>query len=139
LKIKEVESELLGAVRVNGNGDALFVRQKVKEIAQSFGFDLVDQTRILTSVSELTRNICKYAGKGEVIFQMVYQGDKKGLRIIFQDEGPGISDTKIAMRKGYSTSGGLGIGLLMAKQLMDEFDIESQVGRGTRVTVVKWL
>jgi len=139
LKIKGAEPELLGIIKINGNRDALFVRRKAKEIAQSFGFDLVDQTRILTSVSELVRNIRKYAGKGEVIFQKVYQGDKKGLGIIFQDKGPGIPDIEMAMRKGYSTAGGLGIGLLMAKELMDEFDIKSEVGKGTRVTVVKWL
>lgn len=139
MKIKGIKPELLDIVKVDEDKDTLFARRKAREIAQSFGFDLVDQTRILISASELTRNICKYAGKGEIIFQKVYQGDKKGLGIIFQDKGPGIPDIELAMRKGYSTAGGLGIGLLIAKELMDEFDIKSEVGKGTRVTVVKWL
>lgn len=109
-------------------------------MAAALGFRLIDQTRLATVASELARNVVKYAGRGRMILQP-WQGaeGRQGLRLIFEDDGPGIPDLKAAMRDGFTTGGGLGKGLPGSKRLADEFDIRSEVGRGTRVTVVRWL
>lgn len=113
-------------------------RQKVRELATNMGFSAVDQTRIATAVSELARNIFIFAGKGTIaIFAL--QGDRKGVQILCEDDGPGIADIELAMSDGYSTAKSLGLGLPGARRLMDEFRIESEPGKGTRVTITKWL
>ena len=118
--------------------DLVRARQEVRMQAQALGFSLVDQTRITTAVSELIRNMMKYAGGGTLEMETVRNGMRTGLRIICVDKGPGIPDVGLAMKEGYSTSNGLGYGLPGTKRLMDEFDIWSEVGKGTRVTISKW-
>lgn len=118
--------------------DLVRARQEVRVQAQALGFSLVDQTRITTAVSELIRNMMKYAGGGTMELEAVRNGARAGLRIICVDKGPGIPDIGMAMKEGYSTSNGLGYGLPGTKRLVDEFDIWSEVGKGTRVTISKW-
>ncbi len=115
-------------------------RGEVRSLAVWLGFRLIDQTRLATVASELARNIVKYARRGRMIAQPLdaAQG-RPGLRLIFEDAGPGIPDISAAMRDGFSTGRGLGKGLPGSKRLVDVFEIESEVGRGTRVTVVRWL
>lgn len=112
----------------------------MRSIAEWIGFRMIDQTRLATVASELARNIIKYARRGRMIAQPLdaAQG-RAGIRLIFEDEGPGIPDIAAAMRDGFSTGRGLGKGLPGSKRLVDVFEIESEVGRGTRVTVVRWL
>ncbi|HZR47198.1 MAG TPA: anti-sigma regulatory factor [Candidatus Manganitrophaceae bacterium] len=118
--------------------DIVKARQEVRSYAQSLGFSLVDQTRVTTAVSELVRNIVKYAVKGTLDLEMTEKGARKGLRIVCRDEGPGIPDIELAMKEGYTTGKGLGYGLPGAKRLVDQFEIWSEVGKGTRVTIIKW-
>lgn len=118
--------------------DLVRARQEVRVQAQAIGLSLVDQTRITTAVSELIRNMLKYAGGGTLEMEIIRNGVRSGLRIICQDEGPGIPNVDLAMKEGYSTSNGLGLGLPGTKRLMDEFNIQSEVGKGTRVTIAKW-
>jgi serine/threonine-protein kinase RsbT len=109
-------------------------------MAASIGFRLIDQTRLATVASELARNVVKYARRGQMILQPWADGrGRTGIRIIFEDRGPGIPDINAAMRDGFTTGRGLGKGLPGSKRLVDEFDIQSEVGKGTRVTIVRWL
>lgn len=103
------------------------------------GFSIVDQTRLTTVASELARNIIKYAVRGRVIIGMVQDASRRGLRLIFEDNGPGIANTELAMRDGFTTGGGLGKGLPGSRRLVDDFKLESTPDIGTRVTVVRWL
>jgi len=115
-------------------------RSEVRALAAAVGFRLLDQTRLATVTSELARNILKYAKRGRLIAQPTSgpQG-RAGIRLIFEDKGPGIPDIDAAMRDGFTTDRGLGKGLPGSKRLVDEFSIESEVGRGTRVTIIRWL
>lgn len=119
--------------------DVILARQRVRSQAQEMGFSLLDQTRIVTAVSELARNIVVHAKEGKVSVFKTKAGDKPGLKIVFEDKGPGIPDIGKAMEEGFSTIGSLGIGLKGAKRLVDEFDIESYPGKGTIVTITKRL
>jgi len=120
--------------------DIAVARGEVRAVAASLGFRVVDQTRLATVASELARNVVKYARRGRMIAQPTADArGRAGLRLIFEDSGPGIPDIAAAMRDGFSTGRGLGKGLPGSKRLVDEFEIESEVGRGTRVTVVRWL
>jgi serine/threonine-protein kinase RsbT len=114
------------------------VRQATREWAVSLGFGLVDQTKIVTAASELARNTVIYGGGGTVRLQALNDGSRRGLRLIFEDKGPGIPDLTLALKDGYSTGTGLGLGLSGAKRLMNEFTIESAVGQGTTVSVTRW-
>ena len=120
--------------------DIAVARGEVRSIAAWIGFRLIDQTRLATVASELARNVVKYARRGRMIAQPLdpAQG-RAGLRLIFEDSGPGIPDVSAAMRDGFSTGRGLGKGLPGSKRLVDVFEIESTVGVGTRVTIVRWL
>ena len=120
--------------------DIAVARGEVRSLAAGLGFRIIDQTRLATVTSELARNVVKYARRGRMIAQPLdaTQG-RAGLRLIFEDSGPGIPDIAAAMRDGFSTGRGLGKGLPGSKRLVDDFSIESEVGRGTRVTVVRWL
>lgn len=118
--------------------DIVAARQKARNWAVRIGFNLVDQTKIVTASSELARNVIVYAKSGTVRFQEVSDGFRKGLRIIFEDRGPGISDIAQAMTDGYTTGGGLGLGLSGARRLSNEFEITSTVGVGTRVAITRW-
>ncbi len=114
------------------------VRKTIREAATGLGFGLTDVTRIVTAGSELARNIFHYAGSGVMRWSEMENGDKIGIQLVFEDHGPGIADIEQAMEPGYSTSGGLGMGLPGTRRLMDEMEIQSQVGIGTKVIVRKW-
>lgn len=113
------------------------LRQAVRERAVASGFSLVDQTKIVTAASEIGRNTIQYGG-GDVTIALIANGSRRGLRLEFADSGPGIADIQQALKDGFTTGGGLGLGLSGARRLSDEFDIESAPGRGTRVTLVRW-
>jgi serine/threonine-protein kinase RsbT len=119
--------------------DLVKIRQVVRKISKEMQFDIVAQTKLVTAVSELARNVFDYVGKGEVIVEEVGDSLKIGLKITVIDNGPGIPDIDLAMSGGFSTSKGLGKGLSGTKKLMDEFFIQSEVGKGTEVVIVKWV
>jgi serine/threonine-protein kinase RsbT len=114
------------------------VRQVTREWAISLGFGLVDQTKIVTAASELARNTVIYGGGGVVRLEALNDGPRRGLRLTFEDKGPGIADLTLALKDGYTTGHGLGLGLSGAKRLMSEFEIQSAPGQGTRVAVTRW-
>lgn len=118
--------------------DVVLVRQAVRQFAVKLGFSLVDQTKIVTAASELARNTLDYGGGGTVKLQALEDGRRRGLRLVFEDSGPGIPDIDLALKDGYTTGGGLGMGLSGAKRLVNEFEIVSRVGEGTCVTITKW-
>lgn len=125
-------------ISVGGDSDIVAARQAARERAADAGFGRTDQTVVATAVSEITRNIVRFAGTGELLIELV-ERPRRGLRIIARDEGPGIPDAAEAQRDGYSTCGGLGIGLPGARRLMDDFEVISAVGEGTTVTMTKWV
>jgi serine/threonine-protein kinase RsbT len=114
------------------------VRQAVRQRAIELGFSLVDQTKIVTAASELARNTIQHGGGGCATIEILNDGARRGLRLAFSDTGPGISDVALAMKDGYSTAGGLGLGLAGAKRLSSEFAISSAPGEGTRVVITRW-
>lgn len=118
--------------------DVVHLRKLVRELAVEAGLGLVDQTKMITASSELARNTLKYGGGGEAQISRVSDGTQNGVRIEFVDHGPGIPDVQLALSDGYTTGGGLGLGLGGAKRLVDEFRISSEVGMGTTVSIVKW-
>jgi serine/threonine-protein kinase RsbT len=118
--------------------DVVPFRNRVKEYAVKIGMSLVNQTKLITAASELVRNMLKYANGGSTLIEVVSKGRENGVRIVFQDKGPGIKDVQLAMKDGYSTGKSLGLGLPGAKRLVSEFDIQSIVGKGTTVTIIKW-
>lgn len=118
--------------------DVLKARQSGKELAAILRFSSSERTIIATAISEIARNTVLYAKGGRIILTLIQQGQKRGIQVIAQDQGPGIPDLALAMQDGYTTSQGLGIGLPGAKRLMDEFDIVSEVGKGTIITMKKW-
>jgi serine/threonine-protein kinase RsbT len=126
------------AVPIHSSEDIVVVRQKVREWAIQCGFSLVDQTKIVTASSELARNALQYGMGGEARLEALNDGARRGLRLTFADEGPGIADVELALRDGYTTGGGLGLGLSGAKRLSNEFAIDSGPDRGTRVTITRW-
>ncbi|MFA4835250.1 MAG: anti-sigma regulatory factor [Dehalococcoidia bacterium] len=125
------------SVLIKDEYDIVNARSTGKQMASEIGMGVVDQSRIATAVSELARNIIVYAGKGVISFQHV-NGARDGLEIMAVDSGPGIADIELAMSDGYSSGGGLGIGLPGTRRLMDEFTINSELGRGTVITIRKW-
>ena len=118
--------------------DVVAVRQSVRQRAVELGFNLVDQTKIVTAASELARNTLQYGGGGTLRIEELDDGARCGLRLIFEDNGPGIANIERAMKDGYTTGNGLGLGLSGAKRLSNEFSIDSEPGKGTRVTIVRW-
>ncbi|MBP1971465.1 serine/threonine-protein kinase RsbT [Virgibacillus natechei] len=126
-------------VNIHKEWDIVGARQAGRDIAKEIGFGTVDQARITTAISEMARNIYLYADKGQIYLKVANESGKKGLTIISVDTGPGIRDIGQAMEDGYSTSGGLGAGLPGIKRLMDEFDVQSEEGKGTTITTLKWL
>lgn len=125
-------------LRVERDGDVVSVRQKGRELAAKIGIRTSDQTLIATAISEIARNIVVYAGRGEVTLSVVSSGDRRGVVIVAKDHGPGIADIEQAMADGFSTGKSLGLGLPGAKRLMDTFEIMSEVGVGTTITMGKW-
>ncbi|MFN3791077.1 anti-sigma regulatory factor [Massilia sp.] len=125
-------------LRLQSDEDVVGLRKQVRERAVAIALSLVDQTKLVTAASELARNTIKYGGGGEVHLDSLADGFKQGIGLLFVDAGPGIPDIETALRDGYTTGGGLGLGLGGSKRLADEFDIESRPGEGTAVLVVKW-
>ena len=123
---------------IRSSEDIVRMRQLVRERAVAQGFSLVDQTKIVTAASELARNTLDYGGGGEVELQVLVNGSRAGLRLTFVDRGPGIADIETALRDGFTSGKGLGLGLGGAKRLSSEFSIESKPGAGTRVTITRW-
>jgi serine/threonine-protein kinase RsbT len=125
-------------VPIRSDLDIVAARQKGRELAAQIGFSPTDMTFVATAISELARNIIAYAGEGEIQISVIEKNSKKGIIIMCRDHGPGIANLRDALRDGYSTSGSLGLGLPGVKRLMDDFEIKSEAGRGTIVTVRKW-
>ena len=123
---------------IRSSEDVVAVRQVVRQRAVDLGFSLVDQTKIVTAASELARNTLQYGGGGHVRIEGVESAGKRGLRLTFEDKGPGIADLTLAMRDGYTTGNGLGLGLSGARRLSNEFHIDSRPGEGTTVSIVRW-
>ncbi|MFK3971956.1 anti-sigma regulatory factor [Pseudomonas sp. NPDC087358] len=118
--------------------DVVLARQTARKLAQECGMRLIDLTKLVTAVSELARNTMVYGGGGDMDWQIVEDGVRTGLRLTFRDEGPGIPDLKLAMTDGWTSGGGLGLGLTGAKRLVDDFELDTAPGAGTRVTICKW-
>lgn len=125
-------------IPLRGSEDVVIVRQRVRALAEREGLKLVDQTKIVTAASELARNTVIYGAGGTALLEAVESNGRRGVRLTFEDRGPGIADLQLAMKDGYTTGGGLGLGLSGSKRLCNEFEIESKVGEGTRVTITRW-
>ena len=123
---------------VRGESDVVLVRKTVRTWSIQQGFTLVDQTKMVTAASEIARNTVIYGGGGTVRIEALEVGGRKGLRLVFEDQGPGIKDVEMALRDGYTTGTGLGMGLGGARRLVNEFTIESTPGRGTKISLTRW-
>jgi serine/threonine-protein kinase RsbT len=132
----EVQRRELREVR--SDADVVQVRHAVRALATELGFSLVDQTKLVTAASEIARNTLQYGGGGTAAIEVVSANGRRGLRLHFEDEGPGIADIALALRDGYTSGSGLGLGLGGARRLVNEFEIDSRLGEGTRVTLVRW-
>ena len=129
---------LEGAMVLSTEHDIVMSRQTVRKLAQQINFSLVDQTKMITAASELSRNAVVYGGGGEMRWQVVSNGSKTGLRLAFEDKGPGIPDLALALTDGWTSGKGLGVGLSGSRRLVNEFDIRTAVGEGTCVTITRW-
>ncbi|HEY2299433.1 MAG TPA: ATP-binding protein [Jatrophihabitans sp.] len=118
--------------------DVVRVRQAMRTFAVNAALSLVDQTKVVTAASELARNTLIYGGGGSAVLELINNGTRRGVRVTFSDSGPGMSDPDLALTDGYTTGGGLGLGLSGARRLVDEFQLDSAPGSGTRVTITKW-
>jgi serine/threonine-protein kinase RsbT len=118
--------------------DVVLVRQAVRKWAMELTFSIVDQTKLVTAASELARNALGYGGGGACTLEVVERNGRRGLRLLFEDQGPGIADVDAALKDGYTTGNGLGLGLGGSRRLVDEFHIDTRPGEGTRVTIVRW-
>jgi len=130
-----LRDELIG---LRSMDDIIKARQLVRDCAIFLGLSLVDQTKIVTAASELARNTMVHGGGGEMRLQALNDGPRRGVKVVFADRGPGIPDIELAMKDGYTTRGGLGLGLSGSKRLVNDFSIESQAGKGTTVSIVRW-
>lgn len=128
----------VGELPLRNEHDIVLSRQAVRRLAQELSFSLVDQTKMVTAASELARNTLIYGGGGDMTWQVLQEGAKRGLRLIFEDHGPGIPNLELALTDGWTSGTGLGLGLTGTRRLVNEFDIQSAVGTGTRVTIVRW-
>ena len=125
-------------VPIRADVDVVIARQKIRALVSDLRFSGSELTLIATAISEVARNIVSYAGSGEIVMRVVRQGQRRGITVVARDKGPGIADIERAMEDGYSTSRGLGLGLPGSKRLMDEFELVSEVGEGTEITMTKW-
>ena len=125
------------AVLIQSEGDVVAVRRRVREVSSGLGFSLVDQTKLVTAASEIARNTVTYGRGGSLVIDSL-NGPRVGLRLTFKDQGPGIPDVELALRDGFTTGSGLGLGLGGTKRLVHEFEIDSRVGEGTRITITRW-
>jgi len=126
-------------LQVRSPNEIAMIRQTVRAWASEIGFSLVDQTKIITAASELARNAATHGGGGTLLLEKLNDENRRGLRLTFEDQGPGIADIDLAMKEGYSTGGGLGLGLSGSRRLVNEFSISSRLGEGTRVSITKWI
>src|SRR6476620_7828623 len=126
------------SMRIEKEQDVVPFRGRVKEYAVKIGMSLVNQTKLITAASELVRNMLKYAGGGRTLIEVISEGRNSGIRLTFEDKGPGINDIAQAMKDGFSTGKSLGLGLPGAKRLVSEFDIQSEPGKGTTIMILKW-
>jgi serine/threonine-protein kinase RsbT len=127
-----------GELPLGNEHDIVLARQNVRRMTQQLGFSLVDQTKMVTAASELARNALIYGGGGTLTWTLLSEGAKRGLRLAFEDRGPGISNLELALTDGWSSGSGLGLGLTGTRRLVNEFDIQSTVGVGTRVVITRW-
>jgi serine/threonine-protein kinase RsbT len=125
-------------VEIRADSDVLVARQRARDLVKSLKFSGSEMTLIATAISEVARNIVTYAKHGQIVLRLVSEGRRRGIRVVAQDEGPGIADIPRAMEDGYSTSKSLGLGLPGSKRLMDDFDIVSDLGKGTTIIMTKW-
>ena len=125
-------------IAIESDADVVTARQRARALAVGLEMPTTDQTLLATAISEIARNITAYAVRGEVQLDIVHDGGRRGVRVVASDDGPGIEDLEKALQDGYTTGGGLGLGLSGAKRLSDEFAIESHPGQGTRVMIVRW-
>jgi serine/threonine-protein kinase RsbT len=123
---------------IQSSEDVVAVRQAVRRQAVELGFNIVDQTKIVTAASEIARNTLQYGGGGTLRLEAIHEGQRRGLRLVFEDKGPGIPNIDLAMKEGYTSGTGLGLGLPGARRLSNEFTIDSRPGEGTRVTLARW-
>ena len=133
-----VQVEKHEALPIASDDDIVRVRQRVRDWAVAIGFSLVDQTKLVTAASELARNTVVYGLGGTLLLESVLNDRKRGLRLTFEDHGPGIADLQLALKDGYTTGNGLGLGLSGAKRLSQDFEITSRVGEGTRIVIARW-
>jgi serine/threonine-protein kinase RsbT len=133
-----MSSQVSGAAPLRSEQDIVVARQVVRRLTQELGFSLVDQTKMVTAASELARNALVYGRGGVMSWEKINGVERRGLKLLFADEGPGIPDLKLALTDGWTSGSGLGMGLSGAKRLVNEFDIDTKVGGGTRVTIVRW-
>jgi serine/threonine-protein kinase RsbT len=127
-----------GELPVRSEHDIVASRQKVRTLCQELKFSLVDQTKFITAASELSRNTLVHGGGGRMRWEVLEQGLKRGLRLHFEDDGPGIEDLDLALTDGYTSGGGMGLGLPGSKRLVHEFELVSTPGKGTRVSITRW-
>jgi serine/threonine-protein kinase RsbT len=126
------------AVPIKSDADVVMVRQRVRAWVTEMQFSLVDQTKIVTAASELGRNTLEHGKGGKLEIALLQNGARKGIQLVFSDTGPGIPDVKLALTDGYTTASGMGLGLSGSKRLMNEFDIQTEVNRGTTVSCIRW-
>ncbi|WP_431045935.1 anti-sigma regulatory factor [Roseateles sp. L2-2] len=131
-------SSTSGSLPIRSEPDIVLSRQLVRKLTQELKFSLVDQTKMITAASELSRNTLVYGGGGAMEWAIVQSGVRSGLRLAFVDEGPGIPDLELAMKDGWTSGSGMGMGLSGSKRLVNDFELESAPGRGTRVTITRW-
>jgi len=125
-------------IAIESDADVVTARQRARALAVGLEMPTTDQTLLATAISEIARNITAYAQRGELRLDVIHDGGRRGIRVVAVDEGPGIDDVERALTDGYTTGGGLGLGLPGARRLVDEFDIQTAPGEGTRVTLIKW-
>jgi serine/threonine-protein kinase RsbT len=133
--MKSLKAEILP---IQSSGDVVLARQKVRQWAAEMKFSLVDQTKLVTAASELARNALDHGKGGSMKIEVLEDFGRSGLKLLFEDHGPGMADIEVAMRDGFTTGGGLGLGLGGSKRLVNDFHIESEVGKGTRISVIRW-
>jgi serine/threonine-protein kinase RsbT len=131
-------SSSAGKLSLRGGGDVVLCRQQVKRLSEMLAYSAVGRTMLMTAASELARNAVIHGRGGEFAWEVIREANRVGLRLTFEDQGPGIADLKLAMTPGWTSGKGLGLGLSGAKRLVDEFSIESTLGKGTRVVVTRW-
>jgi serine/threonine-protein kinase RsbT len=130
--------EATGAIPLKSEADIVASRQVVRQLVVGLKFSLVDQTKMITAASELSRNTLVHGGGGQMRWETVEDGLRRGLRLVFEDQGPGIPDIKLALTDGWTSGGGMGLGLPGSKRLVHDFEVVSAPGTGTRVTITRW-